>query len=83
MDIGSFVRQKRRDKNLSQTQLAELASVGLNFVYQLEKNKQTVQLNCARQVLLALGYDLTFKEIEVDRRIGASFEDPKNFNLPW
>lgn len=83
MNIGSFVRQKRREKNLSQSQLAELAAVGLNFVYQLEKNKQTVQLNCARQVLLALGYDFDFKEVESDHRIGASFADPKSFELPW
>lgn len=83
MDIGTFVRQKRREKNLSQTQLAELASVGLNFVYQLEKNKTTVQLNCARQVLQALGYDLTFKENESDHGIGATTEGPEKFSLPW
>jgi y4mF family transcriptional regulator len=59
MEIGSFVRARRRSLNLTQQQLAELAGVGLNFVYQLEKNKPTVQLDCTRQVLAALGYDLT------------------------
>jgi hypothetical protein len=43
---------------LTQQQLADLAGVGLNFVYQLEKNKQTVQLDCTLQVLEALGYEL-------------------------
>jgi y4mF family transcriptional regulator len=58
MEIGSFVREKRRALNLTQQQLADRAGVGLNFVYQLEKNKATVQLDCTRQVLQALGYDL-------------------------
>ncbi len=58
MSIGEFVRKKRREANLSQSELAEKAGVGLNFVYQLEKNKETVQLNCALSVLHALGFEL-------------------------
>jgi len=56
MDIGSFVRCERKRRGLTQQELADLSGVGLNFVYQLEKNKATVQLNCANQVLRALGY---------------------------
>lgn len=59
MELGSFVRERRRARNLTQQQLADLAGVGLNFVYQLEKNKPTVQLDCTRQVLQALGFDLS------------------------
>ena len=61
MDIGSFVREHRKGRNLTQQQLADMAGVGLNFVYQLEKNKPTVQLDCTRQVLQALGFDLSVK----------------------
>ena len=56
MDIGAFVRSERKRRKLTQQQLADLAGVGLNFVYQLEKNKPTVQLSCTNQVLRALGY---------------------------
>ena len=56
--ISDFVRQERIRRNLTQQQLADLADVGLNFVYQLEKNKQTVQLDKANQVLAALGYEV-------------------------
>jgi y4mF family transcriptional regulator len=56
MDIGAFVRSERKRRKLTQQQLADLAGVGLNFVYQLEKNKPTVQLSCTNQVLKALGY---------------------------
>lgn len=56
MEIGKFVREERRRRGLTQQQLADQAGVGLNFVYQLEKNKQTVQLDTTNQVLRALGY---------------------------
>ena len=58
MDLGVFVRERRKAMGLTQQQLADVAGVGLNFVYQLEKNKPSVQLDCMRQVLDALGYEL-------------------------
>ena len=59
MDLGLFVRERRKAMGLTQQQLADQAGVGLNFVYQLEKNKPSVQLDCMRQVLEALGYGIT------------------------
>lgn len=56
MEIGSFVRAERKRLGWTQQQLANYAGVGLNFVYQLEKNKPTVQLATTNQVLQALGY---------------------------
>lgn len=84
---------KRRELNLSQTELAERAGVGLNFVYQLEKNKPTVQLNCARQVLQALGFDIGVRaagdvqptvesgDPETKRQGARATERP--YSLPW
>ncbi len=83
MDIGSFVRKIRRESGLSQTQLAEKAGVGLNFVYQMEKNKPTVQLDCARQVLNALGFEIAVTKLIQDDRPGASFEETRRVDLPW
>jgi len=59
MKIGDFVREERLRQGLTQQQLANKAGVGLNFVYQLEKNKPTVRLDTTNQVLLALGYEVT------------------------
>ena len=56
MDIGNFVRTERKRRGLTQKELADLSGVGLNFVYQLEKNKKTVQLDSTNSVLQALGY---------------------------
>ena len=56
MEIGNFVRAERKRRGWSQQHLANLAGVGLNFVYQLEKNKPSVQLDATNSVLQVLGY---------------------------
>ena len=61
MEIGEFVREQRKQRGLTQKQLADIAGVGLNFVYQLEKNKQSVQLDCTQQVLRALDLELSVR----------------------
>ena len=58
MELGDFVKQERKRQGLTQQELAHKASVGLNFVYQLENKKQTVQLNKTNQVLKTLGYEV-------------------------
>jgi y4mF family transcriptional regulator len=83
MEIGSCVREKRRALRLTQQQLADKAGVGLNFVYQLEKNKATVQLDCTKQVLAALGLELAIKDTGAfpDNSIPVQRSHPNP--LPW
>lgn len=80
MDLGTFIRDKRRALGLSQSELAEKAGVGLNFVYQLEKNKPTVQLDCTREVLRALGFDLAVEPIA---SLPLALWDSPTRSLPW
>ncbi|MBC7661513.1 MAG: helix-turn-helix transcriptional regulator [Chitinophagaceae bacterium] len=61
MEVGDFVRGERKRQGLTQQQLATKSGVGLNFVYQLEKNKPSVQLDSLNQVLRALGYSVSVK----------------------
>jgi y4mF family transcriptional regulator len=61
MELGDFVRGERKRQGLTQQQLASKSGVGLNFVYQLEKNKPSVQLDSLNQVLRALGYSVSVK----------------------
>lgn len=61
MEVGDFVRGERKRQGLTQQQLANKSGVGLNFVYQLEKNKPSVQLDSLNQVLRALGYCVSVK----------------------
>ncbi len=61
MELGDFVRGERKRQGLTQQQLANKSGVGLNFVYQLEKNKPSVQLDSLNLVLRALGYSVSVK----------------------
>ncbi len=54
MNLGQTIKEQRNKRKLSQKELAVLAGVGSNFVYQLEKNKATVQLDAVQKVLESL-----------------------------
>ncbi len=56
--IGATVRGRRKLLRLTQKQLAELASCGPDFLYDLERGKPTVQLGKLVAVLDALGLKL-------------------------
>lgn len=53
--IGEFVRERRRAHRMTQRQLAELAGVGVRFVSELERNKETVRLDAVNSVLAVFG----------------------------
>ena len=56
--IGIFIKEKRKQLQLTQPELAERAGVGLRFVRELEQGKQTVQLDKVNQVLSLFGSEL-------------------------
>ncbi len=58
VNIGEAVRDARKAAGLRQDQLAASAGVGLRFVVELERGKQTAQLGKVLQVLTALGLSL-------------------------
>ena len=64
MEIGDYIRHKRKIFNLSQVELAECAGVGIRFVRELENGKQTVQLNKVNQVLDLFGETLRPAKID-------------------
>jgi Predicted transcriptional regulator with C-terminal CBS domains len=52
--LSLVIRQHRKIAGLSQLQLAELAGVGKTVIFDLEKGKETVQLDTLRKILNAL-----------------------------
>jgi y4mF family transcriptional regulator len=58
MKLSEFVKDKRNKVNLTQTELAEKAGVGLRFVRDLEQGKETVRLDKVNQVLKLFGYQV-------------------------
>lgn len=56
--IGHLIREERKAQGLRQDQLAAASGVGVRFVVELERGKETVQLGKVLAVLAALGCEL-------------------------
>lgn len=54
-EIGQLVRRVRKIQRLTQTELAGVTGVGVRFIVDLEKGKETCQLGKTLQVLHMLG----------------------------
>ena len=54
-ELGMFVRMQRKQKGLTQAELAKKAGVGLRFLSELERGKPTCQLAPTMRVIAALG----------------------------
>jgi HTH-type transcriptional regulator/antitoxin HipB len=52
--LASIIKKHRKAAGLSQLRLAEMAGVGKTVVFDLEKGKETVQLDTLRRILTVL-----------------------------
>lgn len=52
--LSIVIRQHRKIAGLSQLQLAEIAGVGKTVIFDIEKGKETIQLDTLRKILTAL-----------------------------
>ena len=64
MTIAEHIKAKRKGFRLTQVELAERAGVGLRFVRELERGKETVQLDKVNLVLKLFGEELKPSKIE-------------------
>lgn len=58
IDIGRFVRARRKVNGFTQGELGDLAGVGRRFVSELELGKPTAQMDAVNKVLLVFGTTL-------------------------
>lgn len=58
IDLKKFVRAKRKSLKLTQKEMAEKAGVGIRFVRELERGKETLKMDKVNQVLELFGYEL-------------------------
>jgi transcriptional regulator with XRE-family HTH domain len=56
--LASLIRKHRKAAGLSQLQRAEMAGAGKTSVFDLEKGKETIQLDTLRKILTALNIKL-------------------------
>ena len=52
--LAVIVKKHRRAAGLSQLQLAEMAGVGKTVVFDIEKGKETIQLDTLRKIMAVL-----------------------------
>jgi HTH-type transcriptional regulator/antitoxin HipB len=57
-DFGAAIRAERKRRGYTQTELAEYSGVGITFISQLERGKETAELGRALRVMATLGMDL-------------------------
>ncbi|HTO34697.1 MAG TPA: helix-turn-helix transcriptional regulator [Flavobacterium sp.] len=58
IQLSGFIKEKRKQLNLTQPELAERAGVGLRFIRELEQGKQSVRLDKVNQVLSLFGSEI-------------------------
>ena len=56
--LSDFVKERRKQLNLTQIDLAEKSGVGLRFVRELEQGKQTLRIEKINQVLALFGHEV-------------------------
>ena len=56
--LSDFLKEKRKQANLTQPQLASKAGVGLRFVRELEQGKTSLRMDKVHQVLQLFGHTL-------------------------
>lgn len=67
MELSLFLKEKRRQTNLTQQELAEKAGVGLRFIREIEQGKTTLRLDKVNQVLRLFGHEMTPSEINREK----------------
>jgi y4mF family transcriptional regulator len=53
-ELGDIIKMHRKAARLSRVQLADMAGVGKTVVYDIEKGKETIQLDTLRKILKVL-----------------------------
>lgn len=58
LSLSGYVKQMRKQYDLTQVDLSEKAGVGLRFVRELEQGKETLRMDKVNQVLNLFGAEL-------------------------
>lgn len=59
--LGLLIKQERKKRTLTQTQLGELSNTSINFISQIEAGKSTAHIGKVFRVLQILGFEFHCK----------------------
>jgi len=65
-NLIQFIKQRRKQLSMTQSDLAERAGVGLRFIRDLEQGKKTVRMDKVNKVLALFGFELGPVKISKD-----------------
>lgn len=71
--IGERIRDKRREKGLSQEELAERADIHSTYIGQLERGEKSATVDSLEKITAALG--ITFEELFIHLQPSTEFKD--------
>jgi HTH-type transcriptional regulator/antitoxin HipB len=71
-ELADAIKMHRKAAKLSRIRLAEMAGVGKTVVYDIEKGKETIQLDTLRKILRVLNIKIELKSplmnnLQIDR----------------
>lgn len=58
LSLNKFVRLKRKSLKMTQKEMSEKSGVGIRFIRELERGKETLKMDKVNQVLDLFGYEL-------------------------
>ena len=61
LELANVIKMHRKAAKLSREQLAEMAGVGKTVIYDIEKGKETIQLDTLRKILKVLNIKIELK----------------------
>lgn len=64
--LGSTIRQRRKELQITQPHLAELAGISTNTLYKLERGKGNPSLDVLNKLADVLGMELLFEVKKTD-----------------
>ncbi len=73
-ELAQIIKMHRKAAGLSRVELAELAGVGKTVVYDIEKGKESVQLDTLRKILKVLNVRILLKSPLMDNLQNAEHE---------
>lgn len=73
-ELGEIIRMHRKAARLSRVQLAELAGVGKSVIYDIEKGKESVQLDTLQKILKVLNIKIILTSPLLDNLLNTSNE---------
>ncbi len=68
MPLSEFVRHKRKSLRITQKEMSEKSGVGIRFIRELERGKETLKMDKINQVLDLFGFELgPIESVKVNR----------------